>query len=100
MWQRRVSMPFNTLLLTSLVSGTSVVESGVTARVERQSGEQILFFALDNAAVRKDLKIVGEICDYLVFYVREEQKTRRAQKVFCLLELKGKDIKHAVDQIV
>ena len=89
-------MPFNTLLLTSLMPGASVSESGVSVGVERQADETVLFFKIDNTPVRKDLGIQeGEAgCDYVAFYSKENRI------VLCFVELKGKDVKHAVEQII
>ena len=87
-------MPLNILLLTSLIDGTSVTQSGVTVNVKRLTGEKILFFRLDDQSIKSILELTGSICDYLVSYQKEEQKP-----VLCLLELKGKGVKHAIEQL-
>lgn len=87
-------MPLNVLLLTSLIDGTSVTQSGVTVNVKPLAGEKILFFKLDDQSVRGCLELNGSICDYLVFYQKEQQRP-----ALCLLELKGKGVKHAIDQL-
>lgn len=88
-------MPFNTLLLSSLEPGTSVSESDVSVSVKQHAHETVLFFRVDIAHVCKGLGIKDKEprCDYLVFY-KNEGKT-----ILCLVELKGKNVDHAVDQI-
>jgi hypothetical protein len=93
-------MPFNTLLITCLIPGTSFKEPGCRVRVEPESGETVLFFAVDdqsnpNCAFRRDLGLSGVICDLVVFYARGDRR------MLCLVELKrGSDVPHAVEQIV
>ncbi len=65
-------MPLNILLLMSLIDGTSVTQSGVTVNVKRLTGEKILFFRLDDQSIKSILELTGSICDYLVFYQKEE----------------------------
>lgn len=95
-------MPFNTLLLHSLIHATSVNENGVRAIAQQQEGERILFFHIDSAFVRIAWAMPrGEgLCDYLVLYSKESNKPEERKKVLCLLELKGKDIVHATKQII
>ncbi len=93
-------MPFNTLLLTSLVHKTSFSESGSGLRVCPRAGEKALFFVIDDhpdCAFRKDFGITEPICDLVVFYIREDQG--KYDKVLCLVESKGCDIGHALKQI-
>src|SRR6266436_501803 len=108
MKMRRMNMPFDTLLLMTLRHGTSVTEKGVTVRIstdrkqaDRGSNEIILFFKTDEQIVRRDLGIQdGEaICDYLVFYSREGKNDEESEKVLCLVELKGGDVKRAMEQV-
>jgi hypothetical protein len=82
-------------LLSSLEPGTGVSESDVNVSVKRQANETILFFRIDAAHVCKDLGIKDKEprCDYLAFY-KKDDKT-----ILCLVELKGKNIEHAVEQI-
>lgn len=61
-------MPFNTLMLHFLMSGTSFTES---VRVKPEPKETILFFRIDDKydkSKREKLKIEGKICDLIVFY--------------------------------
>ncbi len=90
-------MPLNTLLLSCLVPGTSYGESGTGARVsiQAETRETILFFATDNNQIRQLLGISGPVCDLVVFYDNEQQ-----QKILCMVELKGSDLKQAVEQVV
>jgi len=97
-------MPFNTLLLTCLKSGKSFGESGARVSVSRpkrsDSKETVLFFSIDDqsdekSTLRDDLGVAGALCDLVVFYAPENGD----KKVLCLVELKGKDIKHAVEQV-
>ena len=92
-------MPFNTLLLTCLIPGTSVSEHGGRVSVEPQSGEVVLFFVVDDqtnpdSTLRQDLGIVGAICDCVVYYVKGDKK------VLGLVELKGSNLDRALDQIM
>src|SRR6266567_2080818 len=84
-----------------LKEGTSAHESGLTVSIKPLPGELILFFELDCNAGRVCLKMLerrGEreqCCDFLIVYT-----TQISQKeVMCLLELKGKNFLHAVDQV-
>ncbi|HEV7234645.1 MAG TPA: hypothetical protein VGN15_00605 [Ktedonobacteraceae bacterium] len=89
-------MPFNTLLLSCLQYGTSVTQKNVSVRAVPQKGETILFFKTDSEIACKDLHImVGEpVCDYLVFYAKD------GKTVLCLVELKGNDTDHAIEQVL
>ena len=97
-------MPFNTLLLTCLKSGKSFGESGARVSVSRPkkhaSKETVLFFSIDDqsdekSTLRDDLGVEEALCDLVVFYAPENGD----KKVLCLVELKGKNIKHAVEQV-
>lgn len=93
-------MPFNTLLLNCLTHGTSFTENG-TVRIQQQAGETILFFNIDEQSnrgcgLRRKLGMQrGEICDLVVFYAHRDN----SEKVICLVELKGSDVKHAARQV-
>lgn len=89
-------MPFNTLLLACLQHGTGVTQKRVSVHAVPQKGETILFFKTESEIARKDFSImVGEpVCDYLVFYAKE------GKTVLCLVELKGNDTDHAIEQIL
>ncbi len=92
-------MPFNTLLLTSLIHKTSFSESGSGLRVCPTAGEKVLFFVIDDpdCAFRQDFGVTGLICDLVVFYIREHQG--KYDKVLCLVESKGCDNRHALRQL-
>ena len=92
-------MPFNTLLLTCLTLGRSYSESGIGVQMRSKPGEVALFFAIDDqtnpsSTLRSDLGIEGSICDCIVYYVQENRK------VICFVELKGRDVKHAGNQVL
>lgn len=95
-------MPFNTLLLHSLIHATSVNENGVRAITQQLPGERILFFHMDDANTSRILGVQkGEgVCDYLVLYSKEIEGSGEYKKVICQVELKGKDILHAKGQIL
>lgn len=91
-------MPFNTLLLTSLIHGTSFSEGRCQVRLCLEPGETVLFFVVDDQSnpdctLRQDFGVTGSICDLVVFYVRGHNK------VICLVELKGSDIERAIEQV-
>lgn len=92
-------MPFNPLFLTCLSPKTSFSEKGGNVGIKPQSGEQVLFFVIDqesndSSTVHLDLEVKGPICDLLVYY------GKGSKKVLCFVELKGSDVSHAVEQIV
>ena len=87
-------MPFNILLLTCLSSKTSFTESGGRINLRPLPEELALFFSIDSPSKRKDLKIQGAICDYLVFYMRGNEK------VLCLVESKGRHLERGVEQVI
>jgi hypothetical protein len=88
------AMPFNSLLLVSLITETHFSESGVKVKMTQEAGEKVLFFKMDQKAVRDSLRINGHICDGLVFYCRGNEKT------CCFVELKGNKLDTAVEQVV
>ena len=87
-------MPFNSLLLVSLITDTHFSESGVEVSMKQEAGEKVLFFKMDQKAVRDSLRIDGHICDGLVFYHRGNEK------ICCFVELKGNKLDTAVKQII
>lgn len=88
-------MPFNSLLLVSLIPDTSFSESSVIVSMTQAAGEKVLFFKMDQPVVRTSLGMInGPICDGLVFYFRENERT------CCFVELKGGHVDKAVDQII
>lgn len=97
-------MPFNTLLLSGclLPGETSFGESGGKVRIQPKSGETVLFFSIDdqsnsNCGFRQILGINQEnmkICDLIIFYANNNQR------IICFVELKGSDLKTAVQQVI
>jgi hypothetical protein len=92
---------FDTLLFTGclLPGKTCFSEQGKSVSVIPQSGETVLFFSIDNpnCELRQliGLDRAGEaICDLLVFYAIGDKRT------ICFVELKGKDLEKAVEQVV
>lgn len=99
-------MPFNTLLLTCLKHGTSFQDPDPGARgkvsIVPGPGETILFFPIDDqqqrnapCLMRQELGLSKKpVCDLLVFFANESKEI-----ALCLVELKGRDVAHAVEQI-
>ncbi|HYT43688.1 MAG TPA: hypothetical protein VEP90_15215, partial [Methylomirabilota bacterium] len=61
-----------------------------------EKNEIVLFFITDSEVVRQNLNIQGKICDCLIFYSRKGD----SNKVLCLVELKGRKLEHAKEQIM
>ena len=81
-----------------LIPKTSFSEAGGRVSVQPKSEETIHFFVIDDdinpdCTLRQDLGIVGAICDLLVSYAKENKK------LLCLVELKGKNLRRAVEQV-
>jgi hypothetical protein len=97
-------MPLDTLhrlFHHCLIRGTSFAESGVRVYVNPQSEEKVHFFVLDDQAnpdctLRQDLEMSGRICDILVSYARQGKN----KTILCLVELKGKNLERAAEQVV
>ena len=84
-------------LLSCILEGTKIKESGITVSTDRKPGEVIFFFRLDSDEGRKALQMVNDrCCDCLVFYTKEGKKS----EILCFLELKGAGLNHAVNQII
>jgi hypothetical protein len=88
--------------------GTSVGEAGVTVSMTPTETETVLFLKMDCDEARAELGITRSAkdknkkmtCDYLVFYSRRSTNPVERRIVLCLLELKGSDTDHAVDQVI
>lgn len=111
-------MPSNEMLLlayfTGLLQGckserTSHKEGKGEIRVTPIRGEEIVhFFIIDNDSARQALKIQSNalvekrryICDCLIYLGRKSQAGKVSEETFCLVELKGSDLKHAMKQIL
>ncbi len=95
-------MLFDTLVLTCLYHKTSYDESGTRIRVKREADERIAFFDIDEnsneySTFRRDFGVEGPICDLIIFYSPHDSKD--CTKVLCFAELKGTDVRRALDQI-
>src|SRR6266496_3008362 len=89
---------FDVLLLTCLISGTSYGESGNRVHVSPRSGENVLFFVIDersneSSTLRRDLQIDGNMCDLVIYYKSNNKKS------ISFVELKGRDLQIAVRQV-
>ncbi|MDQ1254286.1 MAG: hypothetical protein QG646_3517 [Euryarchaeota archaeon] len=85
------------------ITRTTFTENGTTVNVHAQPEESVRFYVIDEASnprstLRENLKINEGICDLVVYYTRT-LKVTNGKEIFCLVELKGKKIKDAVDQI-
>ena len=92
-------MPLDVLLMTALSSERHFSDAGarLSMTIDPKLKETALFFKMDKAEVRQGLKIQTMLCcDGLIFYSRDNEQ----DKVFCLVELKGNKLEHAVKQIV
>lgn len=102
-------MPRNTLLLVFLTSLLAECKSNKTALEEGRGkisispgkGEVVYVFKIDNTHGRRALQMqAGTICDGLIFLGKEVEAPRRYTETFCLVELKGGNIEHAIRQIL
>jgi hypothetical protein len=99
-------MPFNTLiLLCPPPTDTNFKGVGSKSRVsmERRENEKVSFFDISGqekagSFLRKNwgMKDAEPICDGIIYYTSTENPTKR---IICLVELKGTDIKHAIEQV-
>jgi hypothetical protein len=83
-----------------LQADTHATEQGLTVSVAKKKNEIILFVQTDNANARKCLKMPvddEQSCDRLILYA---MKDISKNELYCFLELKGKDLSHAVNQII
>ncbi|ODS39468.1 hypothetical protein BEH94_07965 [Candidatus Altiarchaeales archaeon WOR_SM1_SCG] len=86
-------------MINCIKDGTSYKEYGVSVSVKHGKSETVLFFAIDsnsnNRSNFRDVINTTVICDLLVYY-----STDAGNKKICLVELKGKDVEHAADQLI
>ena len=85
------------------ISRTTFTDSGTTVNVRVKPKESVRFYVIDETSnprstLRENLKIEKRICDLVVYYTKTLEITNSGE-IFCLVELKGKKIKDAVDQI-
>lgn len=82
-----------------LCKGTHVKDAGFTVSIKPLKNEKICFFLTDSKSARAYMQMDDQetkSCDYLVIYTKQDQSKK---ELLCFLELKGKDISHAVKQI-
>src|SRR6266487_1695351 len=88
------------LLENCLTSGTKAHEDGLTVSIEREKDEEIYFFRMDcvegNSCLGMKKVEKEKCCDYLVFFNKEKS----INEVFCFLELKGKNVQKAKQQVI
>lgn len=89
------------ILSPCLIPGTSFTDNGITVNVRPKKGESVKFFAIDEksnpkSTIRKELGMQGRICDLVVYYLKEANH----EDALCFVELKGKKIDDALEQII
>jgi len=96
-------MPFNSLIMTCLHSGTSYGESGCDVRIvpTRGAAETILLFVTDDQSNKRStirqalgMRTGDALCDCIYLYIQGNQQT------LCFVELKGADVARAVEQVI
>ncbi|HEY1349674.1 MAG TPA: hypothetical protein VGF67_08630 [Ktedonobacteraceae bacterium] len=84
--------------------GNSVSEQKTKASIEPAENEVVFFLKMDCDEARVQLGMRASdkkaTCDYVVFYTRRSKNSEERRSVLCLLELKGCDIDHAIDQVI
>ena len=97
------SKPMLTLVTSVLqscrVQGTSFRQSGITVSTRPLAGETIIFFLIDCDEGRTSLKMTEsgvKICDYIIYYTNDGEDG----EIVCLLEVKGKNLKIAANQVL
>lgn len=89
------------ILKPCLIYGTTFTDNGITVNVRPQRDESVKFFVVDeksnpNSTLRQSLDLRGRICDLVVYYL----KGNNPEKVLCFVELKGRKIDDALEQIL
>lgn len=72
--------------------------------MEVRKNEKVIFFNTDEQSnpksrFREYLKISDSLCDCIIFYSRTQTAKEEGKVVVCFVELKGRDIKKAVEQV-
>src|SRR5437868_1197511 len=80
-------------LISCLQTGTSFSEQGKSVSIMRRNNEIVLMFATDSQLVR-DVLGVARVCDAVFVYMQY-----LSRPILIFVELKGKNIKDAADQI-
>jgi hypothetical protein len=80
-------------LISCLQPGTSLSEQGKTVSITRRNNEIVLMFATDSQLVR-DVLNVARVCDAVFLYMQY-----LSRPILIFVELKGKNVKDAADQI-
>lgn len=97
-------MPFNTLVMVCPTSNkTSFSGTGSKVSMTPNSNEKVFFFdigmqAVANSLLRQDwgMKDDEPLCDGIIYYTDVNQN----KTIICLVELKGRQLNHALDQVV
>jgi hypothetical protein len=89
------------ILSPCLIPRTTFTDNGITVNVRPQKGESVKFFVIDEksnpkSTLRKALGMHGRICDLVVYYLKEGNRG----DALCFVELKGKKIDDALEQIL
>ncbi len=80
-------------LISCLQTGTSVSERGKSASLTRRNNEIVLMFSTDSEVVRAVLG-VARVCDAVFLHMQH-----LGRPVLIFVELKGKNVRDAADQI-
>ena len=97
-------MPFNLLLANHLHRDTHFTENKASASISPGKDETFLFFHLDldnKKQFNKYFSIANTgqpICDLLIYYFKHTHN--EPEKAICLVELKGRDVSHGVEQLL
>ena len=95
---KSMSTMFSNVLQQCLEPRTSAHKIGITVSTEVLAGEIIIFYHTDCKEGRKGLNAELEgnkICDYLILFTKDEVD----YEIVCFLELKGKNLETAIQQI-
>jgi hypothetical protein len=79
---------------------THATDAGLKISVAKKKDEIVLFVKTDNDNARRNLQMPeddDQSCDRLILYAKQNNNKN---ELICFLELKGKDLGHAVDQII
>jgi len=112
---RLIEMPFNKLIPTCACTKQNLrykpkEPKSPELKCHADENERIVFLEIDDGSnpescIRQYCNIEGPnepLCDILIFYNVSTKKDGEIihNKILCLVEIKGKDIKHSVEQIV
>ena len=87
------------------IAGTSCAEFGTGKRVSMRAsrGELVEVFHVDDnsnpsCTLRSEIDLSGRICDCIFHY--EYEVGKGAKYILCFVELKGRDVSRAVEQLI